>query len=142
MTIPVFRGEVTDEAEPQMLLEARGLFRAWLGKLKGKRIALTIEEHKPPKSQSQIGYWHGVLMPLLAEEFGYGRWEHDAVHDAVMRKLRGEHGPLKARLSMAKMSKPDVSKLIDDCRAWALTDYGIVSPDPEPDARKRAATAA
>ena len=139
MSTPVFRGSVS---AGKLTLDARKLFDTWLAKFEGKRVTLTLDAEAEPKSQQQTGYWHAVLIPLLAEEFGYGRWEHDAVHDAVMRKLRGEHGPLKARLSMAKMSKAEVSALIDDCRAWALTDYSIVTPDPEPDARKRAATAA
>ena len=136
MSTPVFRGAV---AGGKLMLDARKLFDTWLAKFEGKRVTLTLDEEADPQSQEQRGYWRGVLIPLLAEEFGYGRWEYDAVHDAVMRTLRGEHGPLKARLSMAKMSKAEVSALIDDCRAWALTDYSIVTPDPEPDARKRKA---
>jgi len=134
---PVFRGAVSDDGK-RLTWEARRLLIAWMAQHPGHGFALTPV--KAAKSPEQLGYWHGVLIPLLAEELGYGRWEHDAVHDAVMRKLRGEHGPLKARLSMSKMTQPEVSALIEDCRTWALLDLGIVTPDAEPDSSKRKRT--
>ena len=97
------------------------------------------------KSQSQLGYWHGVIIPIISEEFGYQEWEHDAVHDAVMRKLRGlkpDPNPLQARVSMREMSHEDVSALIEDARHWMLTEHGCVIPDAtkiEPAQRARVA---
>ncbi len=129
--VPVFSGVI--DGEGKLRLDARKLFDAYLSRLKNTAVTLTIRKQTRAKSRSQVGYWWAVVIPILADEFGYAQYEHDAVHDAVMRLLRGlkpEPNPLQLRVSMADMSHDEVSTLIDDCRLWAL-DQGIVIPDPE-----------
>lgn len=129
--IPVFLGSV--DGEGKLWLEARGLFDRYLkSALKNKPVQVVVKVLARRKSQSQLGYWHGVIIPIIAEEFGYAEWEHDAVHDAVMRHLRGlkpEPNPLQARVSMREMTHDEVSALIEDARHWMLTEHGCVIPD-------------
>ena len=111
------------------------LFRSFMryaATLKGKRVRVTVKTEARPKSRTQLGYWWAVIIPILAEHFGYREWEYEAVHDAVMRELRGlkpEPNPLKLRVSMAELSHEQVSELIEDARHWALTEHGCVIPD-------------
>lgn len=128
--IPVWSGVV--DGDGRLRLESLSLFRRFVAKWKGQPVSVVVRKQARPKSQSQMGYWHGIVIPILAEHFGYAQWEHDAVHDAVVRRLRGlkpDPNPLGARVSMAEMSLEDVSDLIEDCRHWALTEHGVVIPD-------------
>lgn len=141
--IPAFTGVVT--AEGKLLLDARDLFTRYLRKFKGQAVSLVLKKRTRVKSQSQLGYLWGVLYPVIAEDLGYQGYEVEALHDAVMRELRGlkpEPNPLKLRVSLAEMSHEEVSDYIGDVRFWALDKFGIVTPDAdraEPVPTKRAA---
>ena len=73
-----------------------------------------------------------MLYPVIADELGYRHYEVAEVHDAIMRALRGlqpEPNPLQLRVSLAAMHHEQVSAYIEDVRHWAVTHYGIVTPD-------------
>lgn len=131
--VPVFAGSV--DSEGKLWLEARGLFDRYLkSALRNKAVQVTVKVQQRRKSHSQLGYLFGVIYPVLADEFGYRDYEIEAVHDAVMRQLRGLRpapNPLQLRVSLAEMSHEEVSAYIEDVRHWALTEHGIVTPDAE-----------
>ena len=105
----------------QLHVEAGGLFRSYLARLKNSRVRLVLRKEGRPKSRSQTGYLYGN------REYEIGQ-----VHDACMRQLRGlqpEPNPLQLRVSLAAMSMEDVSAYVDDLRAWALEVHGITTPD-------------
>jgi len=129
--IPLFHGVVDDEG--RLHLHARQAFDAYVRRFREQPVVVTVKKATQPKSRSQLGYWWGVVIPVLAEAFGYAQHEHEAVHDEVLRVLRGlkpEPNPLKVRVSMSEMTLDEVSLLITDCRLWAL-DHGVVIPDAE-----------
>ena len=130
--IPIWRGAV--DADGKLRLEADSLFRAYIKRLRNKPVQLVLKIASRPKSHSQLGYLFGVLYPVIADELGYCDYEIDAVHDACMRELRGlrpDPNPLKLRVSLAEMPHEEVSAYIEDLRHWAVTRYGIITPDAE-----------
>lgn len=130
--VPVFVGVV--DASGKLKLEAKALFLRYVQTLKNKPVQLVLKVQQRRKSHSQLGYIFGVLYPVIAEELGYRDYEIDALHDAVMRRLRGlrpDPNPLGLRVSLAEMTHEEVSAYIEDVRHWALTDLGIVTPDAE-----------
>lgn len=130
--VPVFRGVV--DPEGKLHLDARQLFRSYLQRLKNSGVELVIRKQGRPKSRNQLGYLWGVLYPVIAEHFGYSRWELDALHDGCVRAICGlkpEPNPLALRQSLAEMSHEEVSAYISDLRAWALMEHGIVTPDSD-----------
>jgi hypothetical protein len=130
--VPVFVGSVDEEGT--LWLDARALFRGYLRSLKNKPVQLTVKVLQRKKSQSQLGYLWGAVYPVIAEHFGYCDYELEAMHDEIMRVLRGlkpEPNPLKIRVSLAEMSHEDVSAYITDVRHWALVEHGIVTPDAD-----------
>lgn len=129
---PIFVGTV--DAEGVLHLESRQLFNRYVATLKNSVVALTVKKRARPKSHSQLGYLWGVVYPVIAEDLGYRDYEIDALHDAIMRKLRGlkpDPNPLGLRVSLAEMSHEDVTAYIDDVRHWAVADHGIVTPDAQ-----------
>ena len=128
--IPVWSGVV--DAHGALHLSARDLFRGWLRRLKGRPVRITVKPATRRKSSSQLGYLFGVLYPVIADELGYRGYEVAQVHDAIMRELRGlqpDPNPLKLRVSLADMRHEQVSEYLEDVRHWAMTHYGIVTPD-------------
>lgn len=128
--IPVWTGIVTPAGA--LKLDARDLFSAYVRRLKNTPITLVLKRRSRAKSSQQLGYLFGVVYPVIADELGYRAYEVEQVHDAIMRELRGlrpEPNPLKLRVSLAEMTHEEVSGYIEDVRHWAVTAYGIVTPD-------------
>ena len=127
-------------------LDARDLFFQHLKRLANQPIELVIRKMARPKSTSQMGYLFGIVYPVIGEAFNDTDYDVDALHDALMRKLRGlkpEPNPLQMRETLRDKDHEYVSDYINDLRHWALTEYGIVTPDAEkvdvPASRKKAA---
>ena len=130
--VPAWRGVVDAGGKLQMEPSEASLRRYQLQRLKGKAVTVTIKAATRRKSPGMMGYLFGVVYPIIAEELGYKDYEIDQVHDAVMRELRGlrpEPNPLKMRVSLAEMGQEDGSAYVDDVRHWAVTKFGIITPD-------------
>jgi hypothetical protein len=128
--VPVWSGTVDQDGK--LRVDARGLFLAHLKRLSGHSIQVVVKKLGRPKSTNQLGYLFGVLYPVIAEELGYRQYEVEEVHDACMRQLRGlkpEPNPLQLRCSLKDMPHEDVSAYIEDLRHWAVTSFGIVTPE-------------
>lgn len=130
--IPVWSGVVTKDGK--LVLDARGLFAGYVKRLANQAVTLTLKKSSRRKSTNQLGYLFGVVYPVIAEELGYRQYEVEEVHDAVVRVIRGlkpEPNPLKLRWSLAEQDHEEVSRYISDVRFWALTEYGISTPDSD-----------
>jgi hypothetical protein len=143
---PIWRGAVGQDGK--LHLESRGLFDRFLHRLRGQGIQLVVKKLQRPKSHSQLGYLFGVVYPVIAEELGYADHEIEALHDALIRRLRGlrpDPNPLGLRVSLSEMSHEDVGGYIEDVRYFAVTELGIVTPDAgtvEPTTKQRRRVAA
>ena len=130
--VPVFHGVVTPDGK--LMLDARDLFTGYVRRLKNHAVTLVVKKLARAKSQSQLGFIFGVCYPVIADELGYRQYEVEEVHDALMRRLRGlkpDPNPLELRVSLAEMTHEQVSEYIDDLRHFAVTEWGIVIPDPD-----------
>lgn len=129
--VPVWIGVVDPEGKVRLL--AKDLFHRYVTTLKGKPVQLVLKVQQRAKSTNQLGFIFGVCYPIIADELGYRQYEVEEVHDALMRRLRGlkpEPNPLQLRVSLAEMTHEEVSAYIDDLRHFAVTEWGIVVPDP------------
>lgn len=138
-------GGVVD-ADGKLRLEARGLFQAHLNRLKNQPVEVIVRKVGRPKSLNQLGYLFGIVYPVIGEAFGDTDYDVAAIHDAIMRQLRGlkpDPNPLGLREGLTGKEHEWVSDYISDVRHWALTSFGIVTPDAErveiPARRRKAA---
>ena len=131
---PIFFGVV--DADGRLHLEAIAAYRGWLKALTGQRVVLTVKKWVRQRSGNQNRYWHGVVVPMFAAACGYAPWEHDAVHDELMRVLWGlkpDSNPmLKIRESSTKLTTAEFNKLIELAQVFGAEKLGIVIPDPDP----------
>ena len=128
--IPVFTGVVTPAGV--LKLDARSLFAAYVKRLKNQPVTLVLKKLSRRKSTNQLGFLYGAVYPVIADSLGYRNYEIDDVHDAIVREIRGlkpEPNPLKLRWSLREQDHEATSEYISDVRHFALTNFGIVTPD-------------
>ena len=116
------------------MLDSPKLFAGYVKRLTNTPVTLVLKKRTRQKSHSQLGYLFGVVYPVIADALGYRAYEVAEVHDGIMRQIRGlkpEPNPLLLRVSLAEMNHEQVSEYIEDVRHWALTNFGIVTPDAE-----------
>lgn len=103
---------------------------SWIMSLDGKRLEIVVKEYKKKRSNEQNRYYHGVIIPVLAEYFGY---THDEMHDAIkihFLQRAPESGKPFTVGSTAKLTTEQFKQLTDDIKIWAATEYGVFIPDP------------
>lgn len=116
-------------------LDAPAVFKAWCAKLANQPVQVIVRKARQNRSKNANAYWWGVVIPCIADSLGYLPYEHEAVHDAVVRHivgLRPNSDPrLQIRQSTHDMDKEDFGVLIESTVIWAATELGIVIPDPD-----------
>src|SRR5262245_5435283 len=117
-----------------MHIESIKGFRAWIKTLSGQRITVVVKKWARKRSTNQNRFWWGVVVPMFAERCGYQPWEHEAVHDELMRVLlgmrEGGHAALPIRESSAKLTTAEFNVLIERAQVFAAEKLGLVIPDP------------
>ena len=117
------------------VLDDREVFVADLGRYVGKRIQLSVDVLSGRRSLNQNRFYRGVVIPLLAENFGYSQYEHEELHQLIADKFLGEDretklGRLRYRKSTADLDTKEFEEFLDEIRAWALAEYQINVPYP------------
>lgn len=108
-------------------------FFAILKELKGKHI-ISIEKSRQSRSLAQNKYYWGVIIPMLASEFGYFK---DEMHEILRRKFISytKENPYTGEVEMfarstTKLSTIDMEIYLECIRAWALSEFSIYLPLP------------
>ncbi len=120
-----FYGNIRPEG---LIFEKRPMFDAHVRKLKG-RVAITVEQYVPKRSNPQNSYWHGVIVKLLADELGY---THDEMHAALKMeflKVRREGKPDTVG-STTELNTKDFNELKEHVQVWAKSEFDVYIPDP------------
>lgn len=94
-----------------------------------KRVEIVIKPYKPRRSNPQNKYYHGVIIPILADHFGY---THDEMHDAIkweFLKKKEEDKPATVG-STAKLETDQFNQLIEKIKRWAAIEHQVFIPDP------------
>ena len=102
------------------------------GTLEGKEFECRIEKRKKHRSDAQRGYFHGVIVRMIAREMG----EED--EDRVLEELewkfmfvKGIDGGLDSRRSVSTLTTVEQEELNEKVRMWAAKFLGLTIPDPE-----------
>jgi ribosome modulation factor len=134
--VPVFGGCVTEDGDQLRLDEAeRSLRRGYLKKLSGKRVDVIVRIHRNQRSQKQNKWHWAVAVPLIAQELGYDKHEHEDVHYALVSKCFGTHFDERVKQDVPNKRSSDLtttefSDLMEWEVRWAAQELGIVIPLP------------
>lgn len=133
--VPVFHALVTDDGKLVFPDGERGLRQGYLKRLAGRPVDVTVRIHRNRRS-SQQNRWHfGIAIPLIAQELGYDRHEHEALHYALVAKCFGTTFDKRLNQDVpnvrsSHLSTSEFSELMEWEVRWAATEYGIVVPLP------------
>ena len=105
-----------------------------------------FKRHRPAKTQAQLGYWFGVLMPFICAELR--AQGHDSMGevdmygfktplettpeliDSVMKKMYATSKQLKEPPLKRKMNTEEMASLIDFAVMWTAEKLGVIAPEP------------
>lgn len=87
-------------------------------------------EGKRYEKSNQNGYYWGIIIPILADYFGY---LPDEMHEALKNKfLRiGGTDELPKIKSTTSLNTKQWEELMEKIRIWASTEYDINIPEPK-----------
>lgn len=111
-------------------------FRNIFQNFEGKRITMTINRFKKPRSDEQSNYYWGVIVKMISEETGE---EKDAVHESLKALFLTEVRYVRVNKRLVKFTKVKGTSALDTiefneyqehCRKWAAEFLGINIPDP------------
>ena len=105
-----------------------------------KTYFVSIKEEKPIRSLNQNRYYWGVVLKVLALEFGYSAEE---MHEISKQQFNQEHRWLKWQRegipqareysfggSTKELDTAEFSEYVDLIRGWAASEFQINIPDP------------
>lgn len=105
----------------------KGLIKA----LEGKEITVSLQKRRKVRSLDQNAYFHGVILPLLAEAAGY---EVDEMKDALKLHFLSveptEKGKLPRVRGTSELDTAEFSNFCDQCIRLGAELYQIAIPDP------------
>ena len=114
---PVFAAQVTDTGE--LAFEHPAKYQRYLQRLAGRQVIILVREPGDLRSRSQNNYYHGVVVQMLATEWG-------TTPASVHADLKREFGIR----STAMLETGQFETYLTHVRAWALTEFGIQIPEP------------
>jgi hypothetical protein len=129
----VIRGRVNDAGDRFVGVDPAAVRRELKARA-GKEIELVLRAPKSKRSIEANAYWWGVAVPMIAEDLGYDKHEHDQVHYALVSKCFGvRQDPKLGEVPNKRSSQLTVgefSELMEWAVRFAATELGIVVPLP------------
>ena len=83
-------------------------------------VTVIIKQRGKKRSPKQNNYYRGVLVKILANDFGYTDYE---MHSALKK-----HFNIK---STKRLDQGEFRDYLNKIIYWASSEYGIALPDPE-----------
>ena len=114
---PIFHARVTEAGLLKFTHPTR--YQRHLTHLAGRDVVILVREPHELRSRSQNNYYHGVVVQILAAEWG-------TTPASVHTDLKREFGIR----STAMLETGQFETYLTQIRAWALTEFGIQIPEP------------
>jgi hypothetical protein len=128
MVTPVFSAVVDDQGK--LSLYHPDIFKREVKRLAGKRVDVTVKQHRETRSSQANRYYFGVVIKLIAEHCGY---EPDEMHEVLaFRFLRIEDDPITGsprRKRTPKTNTKEFADYVDQCIRFGA-ELGVVIPLP------------
>jgi hypothetical protein len=135
--VPIFSGNIVENKLKLFDHERKAISR-WISTFKnGTKIDIVIRKHTKKRTNDQNKYYWGIVIPILADYFGY-----DTAED-VHADLKLKFNPIQSKIDPDKTIGGTTTKLstvdfysADDsyveriCR-WASEEFSIYIPPPQ-----------
>ena len=121
-----FYGQVKNN---KLEIDQKHLFLNEIKRFDGKKIVLSLEVYCKQRSNRQNRYYWGVIIPMLAEEFGYSNMEtHEALKFQFLR-IQTEGKPDTCK-STTSLNISDFEAYLITVREWAHSQWEVQIPLP------------
>lgn len=126
--IPGLQGEIVGDT---LKLKDNYSFKRILSAISGNRevvpVVLNIKELKSNRSNNQNRYYWGVIIPILANYFGY---LPDEMNEAIKFKFlrKGGTDKLPTVRSTTSLDKMEWEEFMTKIHIWSLQEFGIIIP--------------
>lgn len=131
--VPKFLGKITSGVFLPEEGWRRKQYLNYLQGMEGRNVEVVIRKPTEPKSQSQLGFYFGVICKIGSDDLGYTIEEMKEVLKAELLtpKIITTRSGMEVKVypSIAKMTKADLSRHIEDS-ICLLAGLNIVIPDP------------
>nr|BDD43627.1 hypothetical protein 7 [Dehalococcoidia bacterium] len=102
--------------------------KSLLGFKPNSKVWVIIKDDKETRSLKQNAYYHGVIVSMLAEFFGY---DHDEMHEALKWKfLQKPDAPVPTVRSTRTLDTKEFIKFNKTIKRWAAVEFSFYIPDP------------
>ena len=113
----------------KLILDNPERWQVNLAKFESKPVEFSIQQKRSIRSGRQNRYYHGVIVKILADHFGYSSSE---MHEVLKYRF------LRIRLSdkfvyvqsTAKLNTKQMETYNSKIREWASTEHSCFIPDP------------
>jgi len=120
-------------------------YKALLASLEGKTTEMEIKRASKPKSYEQVKTWWGLFAAIVKSEFDDRGWDTSyffnldqptgiGISTDLLKEYMYAVCPVYSdgkRTTISKMDMPQLHKFFNDCRDYAATQWGIVTPEPK-----------
>lgn len=135
--IPIFQADIIDKGILKVSPPVKREMALYCMTFKpGTRVDITIRKHSEKRTDLQNQYYWGVVIPILADHFGY---DHDELHEElkimfnpIESKIRPGQiiGGSTTKLSTEEFFSNDQSSYIERIRRWSASEHSVFIPDP------------
>lgn len=134
--IPIFHGVVTKAGHLELLEVEKIRRRVYLLGMAGKEVEIVIKVQRERRSTKQNAWWWGIAIPLVANELGYDKHEHDKLHYALVSLCFGTTVDAVTKQEIpnvrsSHLTTVQFSELMEWAVRWAASEHGIVIPLPK-----------
>ena len=134
--VPIFEGDIV-EGKLKLLPHIKQAISRWCHTFQtGTHVDITIRKHKTKRSNKQNAYYWGVVVPILANHFGYDQEEMHEELKLLFNPVQSKIDPGRkiggstTKLSTVEFFSDEDSYIERICR-WAASEYGVYIPPPE-----------
>jgi len=105
--------------------------RVLLSRHEGKRVHYTIKRFTHSKSNNQNRYYRGVVVPILADYWGYTEDEAHSAIGLVHFMVYPERGiPYVKSTQNDSWTTAEWEEKIEKIRIWAMNEFSVYIPLP------------
>jgi len=112
------------------------LYTKTVSELIGKWVTVTVKPVRKPKSQSQMGYYFAVILPIAHRCMLEEGWDVDGcpvceeMADAYLKHKCGQHMYEKGKFKKRNASLDDMRLFIDNVIKMVAIQFGTAIPEP------------
>ena len=124
---PVFLGTISNDGK--LLLDKAEGFHKHLHTLTGKRVELTVQKLRHPRTNNQNRYYWGVVVKLIAQHTGH---DSEQIHE-LLKQFHSPNWHLGEKAiptSTTRLDTLEFSEYTEKCRMWANEFFGLNIPLP------------